>query len=72
MVSVENSNDHLVNNKKIGNDINVKKSVVTTDTHKLSFGAGDFMEHLTRTNTTDGGPSLKIEILNNIEVKDKT
>ncbi len=66
------SNDHTISKEKISSDVEVRKSVETTNTSTLNFGMGDFMQHLTSTNSTDGGPSLKIEMANTSEVKDKT
>ena len=70
--TAEVSHDHMVSKEKKSENTEVKKSVETTNTFNLNFGMGDFMEHLTRTNTTSGGPSLKLEIDEKTEVKDKT
>lgn len=72
MFSREDSHEHTVSKEKVTKNVEVKKSVVTTDTHTLSFGMTDVMEHLTRTNTTSGGPSLHLSVVSTHDVSDKT
>jgi RHS repeat-associated protein len=72
MFDFTTSHDHMTSKSNPAKNIEVKKSVETDHTHGLNFGLGDFMEHLTRTNSSAGGPSLKMEIVNTSDVKDNT
>ena len=66
-ISVQSSNDHITSTSKVeikgGGSIEKTKSVETTNNYALNFGMGDFMQHLINTNTSEGGPSLKAEIV---------
>jgi hypothetical protein len=75
MFSAQTSNDHTTSTNKVaveGGSVEVRKSVETTNNYGLNFGMGDFMEHLTNTNTSEGGPSLKVGMVSTQDVTDKT
>jgi len=75
LFSAQSSNDHTTSKSKMaveGGSVEQAKSVETTNNYSLNFGMGDFMEHLTNTNTTEGGPSLKVEVVQTQEISDKT
>jgi len=72
MLSHTISDDRMTSKQNPAPNVEVKKSTETSSTQTLNFGAGDFMEHLTRTNTSEGGPSLKMEVKTTTGVSDKT
>jgi hypothetical protein len=72
MFSHTTSDDHMTSKQNPAPNVEVKKSTETSSTQTLNFGAGDIMEHLTRTNTLEGGPSLKMEVKTTTDVSDKT
>jgi RHS repeat-associated protein len=72
MVNVKTSDEHTTSDTKVAPQVDVKTSVETTTTDKLNFGMEDFMQHLTNTNSSDGGPPLKVEVNSSTDVADKT
>lgn len=80
MISVENTTDHNPSSKgkssgvgvKSPKSVDVKKTVETTDTYSLSFGLGDYFDHVATTNSNANAPAVKPHVEKTTEVKDKT
>jgi RHS repeat-associated protein len=70
MFSFPTSDDH-VTSKQVTSNIEVKKSVETSNNYGLNFGLEDYMQHVTSTNSNVGAPALKIEMANTSDVKIK-